>query len=156
MNIKLLDCTLRDGGYYNNWDFDQNTVDQYLKSVSNSLIDIVEIGFRFLPKKTFYGPFAFSTDDYLNQLALPDGPVYGVMVNGKEFIEDGNDVKKLSKIYVAGYPLGKGLSDDLKISSGIVSSIKGFEELKTMSGESEIILQPETSLTKTQHWMMGT
>ena len=35
---------------------------------------------------------------------------------------------KLNKIYVAGFPLGKGLSDDLKISSGIVSALKGFED----------------------------
>jgi len=39
-----------------------------------------------------------------------------------------DEPKKLSKVYVAGYPLGKGLSDDLKISSGIVSSLKGFED----------------------------
>ncbi|MFL2886424.1 MAG: S1C family serine protease [Candidatus Pelagibacter sp.] len=39
-----------------------------------------------------------------------------------------NGAKKLNKVYVAGYPLGKGLSDDLKISSGIVSSLKGFED----------------------------
>ena len=39
-----------------------------------------------------------------------------------------DEAKKLNKIYVAGYPLGKGLSDDLKISSGIVSSLKGFED----------------------------
>ncbi len=39
-----------------------------------------------------------------------------------------DETKKLNKIYVAGYPLGKGLSDDLKISSGIVSSLKGFED----------------------------
>jgi len=39
-----------------------------------------------------------------------------------------DDVKKLNKVYVAGYPLGKGLSDDLKISSGIVSSLKGFDD----------------------------
>lgn len=39
-----------------------------------------------------------------------------------------DEVKKLNKVYVAGYPLGKGLSDDLKISSGIVSSLKGFED----------------------------
>ena len=38
------------------------------------------------------------------------------------------ETKKLNKIYVAGYPLGKGLSDDLKISSGIVSSLKGFQD----------------------------
>ena len=41
-SVNLLDCTLRDGGYYNNWDFDRNVVDQYLKSVSESLIDIVD------------------------------------------------------------------------------------------------------------------
>ena len=39
-----------------------------------------------------------------------------------------NMPKKLQKIYVAGYPFGKGLSDDLKISSGIVSSLKGLED----------------------------
>lgn len=42
------------------------------------------------------------------------------------FSKDG--ANKLSKIYVAGYPLGKGLSDDLKITSGIVSSLKGFDD----------------------------
>jgi S1-C subfamily serine protease len=50
-------------------------------------------------------------------------------LNPKTFINFSNDeAKKLNKVYVAGYPLGKGLSDDLKISSGIVSSIKGFED----------------------------
>ena len=39
-----------------------------------------------------------------------------------------DDIKKLNKVYVAGYPLGKGLSDDLKISSGIVSSLKGYKD----------------------------
>ena len=39
-----------------------------------------------------------------------------------------SDIEKLQKIYVAGYPFGKGLSDDLKISSGIISSNKGFED----------------------------
>ena len=42
------------------------------------------------------------------------------------FSESG--AKKMQKIFVAGYPLGNGLSDDLKISSGIVSSIKGFKD----------------------------
>ena len=36
--------------------------------------------------------------------------------------------QKLDKIYVAGFPLGKGLSDDLKFTQGIVSSLKGFED----------------------------
>jgi len=50
-------------------------------------------------------------------------------INPKSFINfSKDDAKKLNKIYVGGYPLGKGLSDDLKISSGIVSSLKGFED----------------------------
>ena len=36
--------------------------------------------------------------------------------------------KLLDDIYVAGYPFGQGLSDDLKISSGIISSIKGYND----------------------------
>ena len=50
MNIKILDCTLRDGGYYNKWDFEQDTVSRYLKAVRASLVDVVELGFRSLPK----------------------------------------------------------------------------------------------------------
>ena len=35
-------------------------------------------------------------------------------------------LEKIQTIYVAGYPFGKGLSDDLKITQGIISSLKGF------------------------------
>ena len=48
--IKILDCTLRDGGYYNNWDFDHELVELYLKSMEDASIDVIEIGFRFLEK----------------------------------------------------------------------------------------------------------
>ena len=43
-NIKILDCTLRDGGYYNNWDFDESTVDSYMEAMNNLPIDYIEIG----------------------------------------------------------------------------------------------------------------
>ena len=36
--------------------------------------------------------------------------------------------EKLQKIFVAGYPFGKGLSDDLKFTNGIISSVKGFND----------------------------
>ena len=29
--INLLDCTLRDGGYYNNWFFTKELINEYLK-----------------------------------------------------------------------------------------------------------------------------
>jgi len=39
-----------------------------------------------------------------------------------------NEVGKLDKVIVAGYPLGRFLSDDLKFTEGIVSSLKGFQD----------------------------
>lgn len=39
--------------------------------------------------------------------------------------------KKLDRIIAAGYPFGKFLSDDLKFTSGIISSIKGLDDDST-------------------------
>ena len=36
--------------------------------------------------------------------------------------------KKRQKIIVAGYPFGEGLSDDLKMNDGTISSLKGFQD----------------------------
>jgi 4-hydroxy 2-oxovalerate aldolase len=44
--MKILDCTLRDGGYYTNWDFDRKTVDVYIQSMNQLPIDYLEIGYR--------------------------------------------------------------------------------------------------------------
>ncbi|PEL07018.1 aldolase catalytic domain-containing protein [Bacillus sp. AFS017336] len=44
-NIKLLDCTLRDGGYINNWNFGKRTVEKVIEKLTQSNIDIVECGF---------------------------------------------------------------------------------------------------------------
>ena len=49
--IYHLDCTLRDGGYYNNWNFSINLIEKYLQSMAEIKIDYVEIGFRSLEKK---------------------------------------------------------------------------------------------------------
>ena len=43
-NIILLDCTLRDGGYYNNWDFSDALVKNYLQVMKSCSIDYVELG----------------------------------------------------------------------------------------------------------------
>lgn len=43
--IKLLDCTLRDGGYVNDWEFGHNNLISIYNRVVSSGIDIIEIGF---------------------------------------------------------------------------------------------------------------
>jgi len=98
--IKILDCTLRDGGYYNKWDFDQETVDRYLTAVKTSSVDVVELGFRSLPQNTFMGPYFYTTDEFINQLDLPKGPIYGVMINGKDFIgNSGSSEYPINKLF---------------------------------------------------------
>lgn len=82
-DMKILDCTLRDGGYYNDWDFDAELVKSYLNAVSGSGIEYVELGLRNFPKAGFLGPFAYSSESYLKTLNLPDGVTYGVMVDAK-------------------------------------------------------------------------
>ena len=49
-------------------------------------------------------------------------------VRPKSYISFSNkQPKKRQQIIIAGYPLGQGLSDDLKINDGRISSLKGFE-----------------------------
>lgn len=43
--IQLLDCTLRDGGYVNDWNFGHNNLISILERLVNARIDIVEVGF---------------------------------------------------------------------------------------------------------------
>lgn len=43
--IKLLDCTLRDGGYINNWNFGFNVTKSLINSLVTSNIDLIELGF---------------------------------------------------------------------------------------------------------------
>jgi 4-hydroxy 2-oxovalerate aldolase len=83
----ILDCTLRDGGYYNNWKFDDSLVEKYVASIIESKIDIVEIGFRFLSTNRDLGALAFSNDQYLSQLTLLSDIDVAVMINAKDFIE---------------------------------------------------------------------
>ena len=99
-NITILDCTLRDGGYYNKWDFDRSLVDRFLAAVKNSSVDVVELGFRSIPKKRFMGPYFYTTDEFIDRLDLPEGPIYGVMINGKEFIDKQNgDISAIKRLF---------------------------------------------------------
>lgn len=45
MNIKLLDCTLRDGGYNNDWEFGHDTLVNVFERVISAGLDFIEIGF---------------------------------------------------------------------------------------------------------------
>lgn len=43
--LDLLDCTLRDGGYLNDWKFGQNAIADMVKSISDTGVEVLEVGF---------------------------------------------------------------------------------------------------------------
>lgn len=43
--VKLLDCTLRDGGHVNNFNFGKNNIINLIKLINSSKVDFIEIGF---------------------------------------------------------------------------------------------------------------
>lgn len=44
-DIRLLDCTLRDGGYINEWNWGENRTKRIISKLSKSGVDIIEVGF---------------------------------------------------------------------------------------------------------------
>ncbi len=99
--ITLLDCTLRDGGYYNQWCYSPKLVADYLLAMQAAAIDYVELGFRSSDPHGFKGAFAFTTDHFLNSLTIPHGLKIGVMVNCGELIKAGSSTEdELSKLFL--------------------------------------------------------
>lgn len=82
-SIKLLDCTLRDGGYIINWRFGKKNLQSILYELANAGIDYIECGFlkdcKYNPDKTF-----FNSANELEEIA-PSGKNYFLMVNFGEY-----------------------------------------------------------------------
>lgn len=100
MKTKILDCTLRDGGYYNDWNFSNDLVSRYLSSMAHSGVSHVELGLRTPSKANFFGPYAFCSENFLKSLPLEQSNQYGVMINAKEYIVDGqSDVQLIEQMF---------------------------------------------------------
>jgi 4-hydroxy 2-oxovalerate aldolase len=130
--IKILDCTIRDGGYVNNWQFTDEQVRECYNACSNSDIDYMEIGFRNLKKPDFlkkYGPTFFCEEEYLNRITKDiDGCKLAVMVTIDAF--DMNDFvpreqSKISMVRVLmAYHGSKNGNDDvldiIQLQNGLI------------------------------------
>lgn len=103
--FKILDCTLRDGGYVNGWHFGKKIIRRVLRGLSNAYVDIVEAGFLSegeydVDKSIFNHPSQLNellpakpTCKYVLMIALGekeiayekvpprgDGPVWGIRI----------------------------------------------------------------------------
>lgn len=82
--VTWLDCTLRDGGYYNEWDFPLSIVQDYLYAMADCAVDRVEVGFRSLEVNQYKGFAAYVPDSILTSLDVPGCLSLGVMINTSE------------------------------------------------------------------------
>jgi len=85
--FKLLDCTLRDGGYYTNWDFDKLLVRKYLESLEKLPVDYIEIGYRSNVNNGYYGEYFYLPVDTLKFIRKSSSKKLAIMLNTKEFYD---------------------------------------------------------------------
>lgn len=80
---KILDCTLRDGGYYTNWDFNSEAVDAYIQAMNLLPIDYLELGYRNNPTKVYMGKFGYCPVSVLKHIRQTCTKKLDVMLNEK-------------------------------------------------------------------------
>ncbi len=87
--ITFLDCTLRDGGYYTDWDFNLDKAKQLIESLNLAGVNIIELGYKApYSEKRFFGLFRNCNEDYLSFLSRNDKADYAFMIDVKEFINN--------------------------------------------------------------------
>ncbi|MFD2114412.1 aldolase catalytic domain-containing protein [Paenibacillus yanchengensis] len=76
-HCKIVDCTIRDGGLVNNWDFSVEFVQHLYNSLNEAGVDYMEIGYKNSPKllqgAEAAGPWRFLDDDFLKEVIPQKG-----------------------------------------------------------------------------------
>ncbi|MBN1648056.1 MAG: aldolase catalytic domain-containing protein [Spirochaetales bacterium] len=70
-HVKIIDCTLRDGGIMNNWEFSVETVKKMYTANLQAGIDIMEMGYRVSPKyfhRDEHGPWRFCDESDIRKI----------------------------------------------------------------------------------------
>lgn len=128
-DLKLLDCTLRDGGYVNEWKFGFNSARDIINRLTKANIDVVEVGFlrnvegydpditvcnhieelnKLLPENTgntMYSAMAMRSNYDINKLTpYTGGGIEMLRITAHDYdIEDGMDFAR--EIKAKGYKL---------------------------------------------------
>lgn len=91
--MKILDCTLRDGGYYTNWDFDKKLVDTYIESFNQLPVEYLEIGYRSKPLKGYLGEYFYLPVYVMREIKQKTNKKLVIILNEKDVrAEDVNEL----------------------------------------------------------------
>ena len=128
-DFKILDCTLRDGGYYTNWDFNEVIVESYIEAMNQLPIDYLEVGYRNNPSKEYLGKFGYTPVAELKNIRQLSTKKIAVMLNEKSTLP--SDINNLLKPIVGYADMIRIAIDPKNIDRAIVlaKAVKayGFE-----------------------------
>jgi 4-hydroxy 2-oxovalerate aldolase len=86
--MKLLDCSIRDGGYYTNWDFDQKLINTYLNAFNYLPVEYLEVGYRSKPIKGYLGKYFYCPISVLQDLKKKSNKKLVIILNEKDVRAD--------------------------------------------------------------------
>ncbi len=159
-NVKVVDCTVRDGGLINKWQFSKEFVRSVFHALDLAGVDYMEIGYR-ASEKLFppgeYGPWRFTKDEDVREIIgdTKTNMKLGVMVDiGRvepddivqknesplSFIRVASYLKDINKaVELANFIDGRGYESFINIMA--ISTVDSFElkeGLKKIEQESNV------------------
>ena len=127
--IKVVDCTIRDGGLMNDWRFDKAMVKDVFDGLAKAGVDYVELGYRadkkqFSPKD--FGPWRFCDEKDLREVAYECDSKISVMADvGRT---DYDDIIPCAESIVSLYRIATYVKDiDKAIHLGNHIKSQGYE-----------------------------
>ena len=91
MEVQLLDCTLRDGGYVNNWEFGGDGIEKIIGALLISGIDFIECGFlkpQGLSGTSLFDGIFCGENPVFNYIQNFSGAKFTLMLNAGEYNVD--------------------------------------------------------------------
>lgn len=139
MDVKVLDCTIRDGGHLNKWKFQPQVVKASYYAAVKSGVDYFEVGYRYPTSINGLGLFGYCGDDFLLTLIKPsDKCKLSVMIDvGKcdsnLFSQCNPEITPVRLVRVASYPY------EVEKAIRLVQELKdkGYEVILNLMATSE-------------------
>ena len=137
--MKIIDCSIRDGGHINKWHFDEDLVKASYFAASKAQVDYFEIGYKNDPKVDGLGKFGYCDEKYIKSLfkSLTDCKLLCMIDAGKYtgyFIpECKKNLTPFLGIRVAAYPYEAEIA--IKLIEDLYT--KGYEVFLQLMASSE-------------------
>ncbi|TXI13921.1 MAG: nucleoid-structuring protein H-NS [Pedobacter sp.] len=130
MKLNIVDVTFRDGGYRNNFNFDDHIIAETISYLSDAKIDFIEIGYRngLLKKSSSIGNTAHLPDDFLSKITAYIPGKACVMVHPDNITKDDMKILHVSGVKMVRVCI---VNQDIEKAIRVIHELKSFDFLVT-------------------------